>query len=131
MLFNTSTTKNNNRRKMKQISLYRQVNIEDINELTPRKGSVSVTVQINTSPQLKEIDNKISNFIDVLSILEQNLDSLEQDYFEDLDNDTTNNIEPPSPDLTWKNLNDEYQEEIDDRDKEYESLLEKFNLKIN
>lgn len=131
MLFNTSTTKNNNRRKMKQISLYRQVNIEDINELTPRKGSVSVTVQINTSPQLEEIDNKISNFIDVLSILEQNLDSLEQDYFEDLDNDTTNNIEPPSPDLTWKNLNDEYQEEIDDRDKEYESLLEKFNLKIN
>lgn len=131
MLFNTSTTKNNNRRKMKQISLYRQVNIEDINELTPRKGSVSVTVQINTSPQLEEIDNKISNFIDVLSILEQNLDSLEQDYSEDLDNDTTNNIEPPSPDLTWKNLNDEYQEEIDDRDKEYESLLEKFNLKIN
>lgn len=131
MLFNISTTKNNNRRKMKQISLYRQVNIEDINELTPRKGSVSVTVQINTSPQLEEIDNKISNFIDVLSILEQNLDSLEQDYFEDLDNDTTNNIETPSPDLTWKNLNDEYQEEIDDRDKEYESLLEKFNLKIN
>ena len=114
---------------MKTISLFRQVNIEDIAELTPRRGSVIVTVQINKPPQLEEVDQKIEQLVDMLTVLEQNLDSLEQDYFQDVPGEDIEMTNEDEVDDTWKALHKEYDEEIGDKDEEYEALLKRFNIK--
>lgn len=110
---------------MKQISLYRQVNLEDITELTPRKGTVIVNVQINKPPQLEEVDNKIAKLVDILSVLEQNLDALEQDYFQDIAEEDESGSETGELDESWKNINQEYNAEIEDADAEYQELVKR------
>lgn len=114
---------------MKTISLFRQVNIEEITELTPRKGAVHVTVQINKPPQIDEVDNKIEKLIDLLTVLEQNLDSVEQDYFQDIPTEDVAISEGDEVDDTWKTLHNEYDNEIFGKDEEYETLLKRFNIK--
>ena len=117
--------------KMKTISLFRQVSIEDIAELTPRRGTVTVTVQINKPPQLEEVDNKIDKLIDMLTVLEQNLDALEQDFFQDIPNEDVELGNEDEVEDTWKALHKEYDEEILGKDEEYEALLKRFNIKTD
>ena len=116
---------------MKTISLYRQVNIEDISELTPRRGAVTVTVQINKPPQLEEVDQKIDKLVDILTVLEQNLDALEQDFFQDVASDDIDISNEDEIEDTWKTLHKEYEEEIITKDEEYEALLKRFDIKTD
>ena len=114
---------------MKSISVCRQINIEDITELTPRKNAVTVHIKLNKPPQLEEVDNKISQPIDVLTILEQSLDSIEQDYFLDEklegESDDSEEQNDEEVDQNWAALHQEYNEEIQGKDTEYEALLQK------
>jgi uncharacterized coiled-coil protein SlyX len=111
---------------MKPLSICRQTNFEDISELTLRRGSVRVTIKLNTPPQLAEVDQQIDRLTAVLMNLEHSLDKLEEDYFRDV----TSEAEPPSEagdlDETWVALHKEYNEEIDVKDDEYEALLRRF-----
>ena len=116
---------------MKTISLFRQVSIEDIAELTPRRGAVTVTVQINKPPQLDEVDHKIDKLVDMLTVLEQNLDALEQDFFQDIPNEDVDLGNEDEVEDTWKALHKEYDEEILGKDEEYEALLKRFNIKTD
>lgn len=118
---------------MKCISFCRQIKVEDITELTPRRNTVTVNIKLNKPPQLEEVDNKIAELMDVLDILEQNLDSLEQDYFQDnlqleeSENSEQTELKEDDSGKIWNqnSLDQEYYEEIRDKDLQYEALLKK------
>ena len=112
---------------MKGLSICRQINIEDISELTPRRNAVVVKIRLNKPPQLEEVDQKISQLVDVLMILEQSLDKLEQEYFQDIAADDESTEEPGDIDENWNALHQEYNEEIEGKDDEYEALLKRFS----
>lgn len=104
----------------------RQINIEDITDLTPRRGAVTVRLTLNKPPQLEEVDTKISQLVDVLIVLEQNLDKLEQEYFQDIAEVEDSLSDQGDIDENWNALHQEYNEEIGDKDDEYEQLLKRF-----
>ncbi|OHS97218.1 hypothetical protein TRFO_36601 [Tritrichomonas foetus] len=112
---------------MKGLSICRQINIEDITELTPRRGAQLVHIKLNKPPQLEEVDSKISQLVDILMILEQSLDKLEQEYFQDVAADDDTLSDQGDIDENWNALHQEYNEEIDDKDIEYEALLKRFS----
>ena len=112
---------------MKGLAICRQINIEDITELTPRRGVQVVQIKLNKPPQLEEVDSKINQLVDILMILEQSLDKLEQEYFQDLLDDDDELSNQGDIDENWNTLHKEYNEEIDDKDVEYEALLKKFD----
>lgn len=112
---------------MKGLSICRQINVEDISELTRRKNVVVVKVRLNKPPQLEEVDQKISQLVDVLMILEQSLDKLEQEYFQDIAADDESIDDQGEVDESWAALHKEYNEEIEGKDDEYEALLRKFD----
>lgn len=114
---------------MKQLSICRQINIEDITDLTPRRGAITVRLTLNKPPQLEEVDTKISQLVDVLKVLEQSLDKLEQEYFQDIIEDDESLSDQGAVDESWKTLHQEYNDEIGDKDDEYEELLKKFTPK--
>lgn len=111
---------------MKGLSICRQINVEDISELTPRRNVVVVKVRLNKPPQLEEVDQKISQLVDVLMILEQSLDKLEQEYFQDIAADDESIDDQGEVDENWSALHKEYNEEIEGKDDEYEALLKRF-----
>ena len=111
---------------MKGLSICRQINVEDISELTPRRNVVVVKVRLNKPPQLEEVDQKISQLVDVLMILEQSLDKLEQEYFQDIAADDESIDDQGEVDENWSALHMEYNEEIEGKDDEYEALLKRF-----
>jgi uncharacterized coiled-coil protein SlyX len=113
---------------MKPLSICRQVNIEDISELTPRRGSIRVTIKLNTPPQLAEVDQRIDRLTSVLMSLEQSLDKLEEDYFHEVSSEAEPPAEIGELDETWVALHKEYNEEIDGKDDEYEALLRRFTV---
>lgn len=117
-------------KRMKGLSLCRQINVEDISELTPRRNAVVVKVRLNKPPQLEEVDQKISQLVDVLMILEQSLDKLEQEYFQDIAADDESIDDQGEVDESWSALHKEYNEEIEGKDDEYEALLKRFDPKI-
>lgn len=112
---------------MKGLSISRQINIEDITELTPRRNTVTVKVRLNKPPQLEEVDQKIGQLVDVLMILEQSLDKLEQEYFQDIAADDESIDEQGDIDENWAALHQEYNDEIEGKDDEYEALLKRFS----
>lgn len=114
-------------KRMKGLSICRQINVEDISELTRRKNVVVVKVRLNKPPQLEEVDQKISQLVDVLMILEQSLDKLEQEYFQDIAADDESIDDQGEVDESWAALHKEYNEEIEGKDDEYEALLRKFD----
>jgi hypothetical protein len=115
-------------------SFSRQIKIEDISELTRRRGAVSVKVRLNKPPQLEEVDQRIGQLVDVLMILDKSMDKLEQDYFQEIvamDSEAESLVqvsEATDPDDTWNQLQQEYHGEIQERDEEYEALLRRFSL---
>lgn len=111
------------------LSICRQINIENITNLTPRRGAITVRLTLNKPPQLEEVDSKISLLVDVLKVLEQSLDKLEQEYFQDIIEDDESNSDQGDVDESWKTLHQEYKDEIGDKDDEYEELLKKFTPK--
>ena len=114
-------------KRMKGLSICRQINIEDITELTPRRNAVTVKVRLNKPPQLEEVDQKIGQLVDVLMILEQSLDKLEQEYFQDIAADDESVEEQGDIDENWAALHQEYNDEIEGKDDEYEALLKRFS----
>jgi hypothetical protein len=110
---------------MKGLSLCRQINIEDIAELTPRKGVVIKKVNLNKPPQLDEVDERISQLVDILSDLQGSLDQLEHEYFQDITDEGSVAAEA-QPDEDWNELHVEYHAEIDEKEDEYENLLQTF-----
>ena len=112
---------------MKGLSICRQINVEDISELTPRRNVVVVKVRLNKPPQLEEVDQKISQLVDVLMILEQSLDKLEQEYFQDIAADDESIDDTGEVDENWTALHKEYNAEIEGKDDEYEALLKRFD----
>ena len=112
---------------MKGLSICRQINIEDITELTRRRGAQVVHIKLNKPPQLEEVDSKIGQLVDILMILEQSLDKLEQEYFQDIAADDDAVSDQGDIDENWNTLHKEYNDEIDDKDVEYEALLKRFS----
>lgn len=112
---------------MKGLSLCRQINIEDITQLTKRRGAQVRHIKLNKPPQLEEVDSKIGQLVDILMILEQSLDKLEQEYFQDVAADEDSLSEQGDVDENWNALHQEYNEEIDDKDVEYEALLKRIS----
>ena len=108
---------------MRGVSLTR-VNIDDISELTPRKGCVTINVQINRPPQLEDIDEKISTLIDVLLSIEKTLDIIEDEYFPKISDD-----EGFDDESNWENRQNVITEEIEVQEQEYQAILQKYNLK--
>ena len=107
--------------------MIQQVSVEDISALTARKGSITVQIRLNNPPQLEEVDLKIAELVDSLSLLEENIDSLEQDYFQDIIEEGTVSQEA-DVDENWKALQSEYNEEILSRDQEYDELLKTLSI---
>jgi hypothetical protein len=113
---------------MKGLSLCRPISIEDIAELTPRKGAVIRHIKMNKPPQLEEVDERIGQLVDLLAILDQSLSRLEEQYFQELP-DEDSPISEAAPDETWTALHQGYSQEIDDKDSEYEKLIQRFPIK--
>jgi hypothetical protein len=111
---------------MKGLSLLRQISIEDISELTPRRGSVVKKVKLNKPPQLEEVDERIGQLVDILVILEQSLNKLEEDYFQDVSDEESLSVDVPM-DERWDALHQEYNDELQEKDREYDALLERFS----
>jgi hypothetical protein len=110
---------------MKGLSFCRQINIEDIAELTPRRGVVTKKISLNKPPQLGEVDERISQLVDILSDLQGSLDQLEHEYFQDI-TDEGSIAGEAQPDEDWNTLHVEYHAEIDEKEEEYEKLLQPF-----
>jgi hypothetical protein len=113
---------------MKGLSLSRQIAIEDISELTPRKGSVIRHIKINKPPQLEDVDERVGQLVDLLAILDESLNRLEEQYFQE-PADEESAIPDASPDETWTTLHQDYNQEIGDKDSEYDKLLQRFPIK--
>ena len=111
---------------MRGIHLIRQVNIEDLIELTPIKGSIIKKIFINKPPQLEEIDNKISELIDYLNSLEETIENIDQEYFQDIIIDNEIKINEIEKDIEWENLHKEYENEINERDEEYLKIIKQY-----
>jgi hypothetical protein len=111
---------------MKGLSLIRQVSIEDISDLTPRRGSVVKKVKLNRPPQLEDVDERIGHLVDILVILEHSLNKLEHDYFHDVPEEESVSIDVEM-DETWTALHQEYNDELQEKDREYDALLERFS----
>ena len=111
---------------MNIINLIRQVNIEDLIELTPIKGSIIKKIFINKPPQLEEIDNKISELIDYLNSLEETIENIDQEYFQDIIIDPEIKINEIEKDIEWENLHKEYENEINERDEEYLKIIKQY-----
>ncbi|KAH0786002.1 hypothetical protein GPJ56_010136 [Histomonas meleagridis] len=103
----------------------RQILIEDITELTPRRGATIVHVKIDKPPELEEVDAKIDQLVDMMAILEGSLDKLEQEYFQDIEPIGDSDIDAQSVDENWNVIQNEYNKEFDDKEKEYQALLRK------
>jgi hypothetical protein len=110
---------------MKGRLLCRQINIEDITELTPRKAVVIKKISLNKPPQLDEVDQCIHQLVGMLSDLQGGLDQLEHEYFQDITDEGSVAAET-QPDEYWNALHTEYHAEIDEKEEEYEKLLEPF-----
>jgi hypothetical protein len=111
---------------MKGLSICRQVNIEDIADLTPRRGIVTVRVKLNRHPHLEEIDQRIGLEVDLLTILEQSLDKLEQDFFQDIAIDASIEEAGSFTDPTWLPIPQDSGAISANQSNEYEALLRRF-----
>jgi hypothetical protein len=108
---------------MKGLSLCRQINIEDIAELTHRKGFITRKITMNKPPQLDEVDERIGQLVDILSFLDESLDRLEHEFFQDISDEGSIATEPQL-DEGWRDLREDYRAEIEEKESEYEKLLQ-------
>jgi hypothetical protein len=111
---------------MKGLSLVRQIKIEDISELTPRRGSVLKKSKFNKPPQLEEVDERIGRLVDILMILQQSLDKLDQEHFQEVTQEDSIAVDV-GLDEKWRALHEESNDELQEKDKEYEALLARFS----
>jgi hypothetical protein len=110
---------------MKGLSLCRQINIEDITELTHRKGFVTKKINLNKPPQLDEVDERIGQLVDILSLLDESLNRLEHEYFQEISEEGSIAADPQLDD-DWHELRTDYTTEIEEKESEYEKLLQPF-----
>jgi hypothetical protein len=114
-------------------SISRPPRVEDISELTRRKGVQVIKVRLNKVPQMEEVDQRIGQLVDILMILDKSMDKIEQEYFQEMapvkhSGEEWRDSETDIGDKSWSRLQREYEGEIRGKDEEYEALLRRFSL---
>jgi hypothetical protein len=112
--------------RMKELSLIRQISIEDISEPISRRDSVGKKIELNKPPKLEEVDERIGQLIDIVVILEQSLNKLEQEDFQEVREEESITVDV-GLDEGWRALHPIYHHELHKKDREYEALLKGFS----